>query len=149
MGFFDSWSDLLEAALPWSSVEAEAPKEDDEVKVGDFFCSSRIQLEGSSRRRERNGCVRMIGTLEPLRGWPVVKKKKKKKKRTEVAEVFTVAFHCVRNSVHRGNYANHIVRNRTLKTNHPTRTRRTVMRDPKTQRMIRRNLKKRRKKKNW
>ncbi len=37
MGFLDSWSDLLEAALPWSNVQAEAPKEDDEdVKVCAF-----------------------------------------------------------------------------------------------------------------
>jgi hypothetical protein len=34
MGFFDSLSDMLEAALPWSQAEAEAPKEDDsEEKV--------------------------------------------------------------------------------------------------------------------
>ena len=36
MGFFDNLSDMLEAALPWSSAEAEAPKED-EVKVGAAF----------------------------------------------------------------------------------------------------------------
>ncbi|XMA15659.1 hypothetical protein WAI453_008450 [Rhynchosporium graminicola] len=30
MGFFDSFSDLLEAALPWSTAEAEAPKEEEE-----------------------------------------------------------------------------------------------------------------------
>lgn len=30
MGFFDSWSDMFEAALPWSSAEAEAQKEDEE-----------------------------------------------------------------------------------------------------------------------
>jgi len=29
MGFFDSLSDMLEAALPWSQAEAEAPKDDD------------------------------------------------------------------------------------------------------------------------
>jgi hypothetical protein len=34
MGFFDSISDMLEAALPWSTAEAEAPKEE---KVRAFF----------------------------------------------------------------------------------------------------------------
>jgi hypothetical protein len=38
MGFFDSFSDLLEAALPWGNAEAEAPKEDEEVKVGASLC---------------------------------------------------------------------------------------------------------------
>jgi hypothetical protein len=37
MGFFDSWSDLVSAATPWSSVEAEAaesaPAEEVESKV--------------------------------------------------------------------------------------------------------------------
>lgn len=33
MGFFDSFSDLLEAALPWSSAEAEAQKEEEEEDV--------------------------------------------------------------------------------------------------------------------
>ena len=33
MGFFDSWSDLVAAATPWNTVEAEAPKEDEEEKV--------------------------------------------------------------------------------------------------------------------
>jgi ubiquinol-cytochrome c reductase subunit 6 len=37
MGFFDSISDILEAALPWSSAEAEAPKEEEEEKVCAFF----------------------------------------------------------------------------------------------------------------
>jgi ubiquinol-cytochrome c reductase subunit 6 len=38
MGFFDSLSDMLEAALPWSQAEAEAPKEDDsEDKVRLLF----------------------------------------------------------------------------------------------------------------
>ena len=37
MGFFDSISDMLEAALPWSTAEAEAPKEEDETKVGTVF----------------------------------------------------------------------------------------------------------------
>lgn len=44
MGFFDSISDLLDAALPWSTAEAEAPKEE-EAKVGaSFLC-----LLGSQR----------------------------------------------------------------------------------------------------
>ena len=37
MGFFDSISDMLEAALPWSTAEAEAPKEEEETKVGASF----------------------------------------------------------------------------------------------------------------
>ena len=39
MGFFDSFSDLLEAALPWSSAEAEAQKEDEEEDVKVCFFS--------------------------------------------------------------------------------------------------------------
>lgn len=43
MGFFDSFSDLLEAALPWSSAEAEAQKEDEEdVKVRLVSCFGRV-----------------------------------------------------------------------------------------------------------
>ena len=43
MGFFDSFSDMLEAALPWSSAEAEAQKEEEEEdsKVCLFFVSGR------------------------------------------------------------------------------------------------------------
>lgn len=37
MGFFDSISDMLEAALPWSTAEAEAPKEEGEEKVSACF----------------------------------------------------------------------------------------------------------------
>jgi ubiquinol-cytochrome c reductase subunit 6 len=37
MGFFDSISDMLEAALPWSSAEAEAPKEEEEKVCASFF----------------------------------------------------------------------------------------------------------------
>lgn len=39
MGFFDSFSDLLEAALPWSTAEAEAQKEEEEedAKVCLFY----------------------------------------------------------------------------------------------------------------
>lgn len=37
MGFFDSWSDLISAATPWSEVEAEAPAaapaKEEEVEV--------------------------------------------------------------------------------------------------------------------
>jgi ubiquinol-cytochrome c reductase subunit 6 len=41
MGFFDSISDMLEAALPWSTAEAEAPKEEEEeTKVGASFLAS-------------------------------------------------------------------------------------------------------------
>ena len=32
MGFFDSISDMWEAAVPWSVAEAEAPKEETEEK---------------------------------------------------------------------------------------------------------------------
>ncbi|KAK2627321.1 hypothetical protein QTJ16_003287 [Diplocarpon rosae] len=32
MGFFDSFSDLLESALPWSSAEAEAPVKEEDVQ---------------------------------------------------------------------------------------------------------------------
>ncbi|KAG4443804.1 hypothetical protein IFR05_000704 [Cadophora sp. M221] len=35
MGFFDSFSDLLEAALPWSMAEAEAQKEEEEEDAKD------------------------------------------------------------------------------------------------------------------
>ncbi|KAH9216400.1 ubiquinol-cytochrome C reductase hinge protein-domain-containing protein [Leptodontidium sp. 2 PMI_412] len=35
MGFFDSFSDLLEAALPWSTAEAEAQKEEEEEDAKD------------------------------------------------------------------------------------------------------------------
>ncbi len=43
MGFFDSFSDLLEAALPWSSAEAEAQKEeeDEDVTVCLLSCCAR------------------------------------------------------------------------------------------------------------
>jgi len=50
MGFFDSFSDLLEAALPWSNAEAEAPKEDEEVK--DEEESSDKSDEGSEDAKE-------------------------------------------------------------------------------------------------
>jgi ubiquinol-cytochrome c reductase subunit 6 len=30
MGFFDSWSELVAAATPWSTVEAEAPEKPEE-----------------------------------------------------------------------------------------------------------------------
>jgi hypothetical protein len=47
MGFFDSLSDMLEAALPWSQAEAEAPKEDDsEEKVSSLFSLMRDILDG-------------------------------------------------------------------------------------------------------
>jgi len=36
MGFFD----MLEAALPWSTAEAEAPKEEEEKVCGPFLCFS-------------------------------------------------------------------------------------------------------------
>lgn len=36
MGFFD----MLEAALPWSTAEAEAPKEEEEKVCGSFLCFS-------------------------------------------------------------------------------------------------------------
>jgi cell division protein YceG involved in septum cleavage len=39
MGFFDSWSDIVAAATPWSMVEAEAPKEEEEEKVCAIFYS--------------------------------------------------------------------------------------------------------------
>lgn len=43
MGFFDSISDMLEAALPWSTSEAEAPKDEDEEKVGaSILCVLRV-----------------------------------------------------------------------------------------------------------
>jgi ubiquinol-cytochrome c reductase subunit 6 len=38
MGFFDSISDMLEAALPWSTAEADAPAaKEEETQVGAFF----------------------------------------------------------------------------------------------------------------
>jgi hypothetical protein len=47
MGFFDSLSDMLEAALPWSQAEAEAPKEDvSEEKVRLLFSLMRYILDG-------------------------------------------------------------------------------------------------------
>lgn len=46
MGFFDSFSDLLEAALPWSSAEAEAQKEDDEEDVKVCVISCFIRMVG-------------------------------------------------------------------------------------------------------
>lgn len=50
MGFFDSWSDLISAATPWSEVEAEAPaapEEEEEVKVCYvFFARVLFRAEG-------------------------------------------------------------------------------------------------------
>jgi hypothetical protein len=33
MGFFDTLSDLVGAAMPWAEVEAEAPPKEEEEKV--------------------------------------------------------------------------------------------------------------------
>lgn len=42
MGFFDSISDMLEAALPWTQAEADAPKEEEEkVSGATFFAHDR------------------------------------------------------------------------------------------------------------
>jgi len=38
MGFFESLSDLFEAATPWSAIEAEAPKEEEEKVRSASFC---------------------------------------------------------------------------------------------------------------
>ncbi|CAL3969175.1 unnamed protein product [Diplocarpon coronariae] len=48
MGLFDSFSDLLEAALPWSSAEAEAPQKDEEEDVKDDSVKSE-EAEGVSK----------------------------------------------------------------------------------------------------
>lgn len=37
MGFFDTLSDLIEAATPWSQVEAEAPAKEEETTVCIFL----------------------------------------------------------------------------------------------------------------
>ncbi|KAN0106466.1 Non-heme 11 kDa protein of cytochrome bc1 complex [Hyaloscypha variabilis] len=50
MGFFDSISDMLEAALPWSTAEAEAPKEEEETK--DEESSDKSEEEGSEEKEE-------------------------------------------------------------------------------------------------
>lgn len=48
MGFFSSLMEAAEAAVPWSTVEAEAPAEveTEGVKVGCFFCLSGGAMEG-------------------------------------------------------------------------------------------------------
>jgi hypothetical protein len=63
MGFFD----MLEAALPWSTAEAEAPKEEEEEKVcGSFLCFSGA-CSGAWRVREehlwRGIGMEMLGAL--------------------------------------------------------------------------------------
>lgn len=73
MGFFDSFSDLLEAALPWSSAEAEAPKDDDEVKVGNSLClyvmlSSGLAEVGYNGMGGRNWDVGELREGEESRG---------------------------------------------------------------------------------
>tara|TARA_R110002060_G_scaffold40054_2_gene51315 strand:- start:409 stop:663 length:255 start_codon:yes stop_codon:yes gene_type:complete len=66
MGFFDSFSDMLEAALPWSSAEAEAQKEEEEEdsKVCLFFVSGR-------HKRMETGCecVKFICMSFPWQRW--------------------------------------------------------------------------------
>ncbi|PMD46239.1 Non-heme 11 kDa protein of cytochrome bc1 complex [Hyaloscypha variabilis F] len=49
MGFFDSISDMLEAALPWSTAEAEAPKEEE---TKDEESSDKSEEEGSEEKEE-------------------------------------------------------------------------------------------------
>jgi hypothetical protein len=42
MGFFDSFSELVAAATPWSTVEAEAPEKpekDEGAEVRESLCS--------------------------------------------------------------------------------------------------------------
>ncbi|KAH6723974.1 ubiquinol-cytochrome c reductase complex subunit [Leptodontidium sp. MPI-SDFR-AT-0119] len=58
MGFFDSFSDLLEAALPWSTAEAEAQKEEEEEDAKSLAVGETEQTEvwggSGSRRREES-----------------------------------------------------------------------------------------------
>lgn len=63
MGFFDSWSDMVAAATPWSTVEAEAPakeeeKEEDKEKVC-LMCLFARYLCYSLERWVGSGLVRM------------------------------------------------------------------------------------------
>jgi hypothetical protein len=47
MGFFDSFSELVAAAMPWETVEAEAPEEKeekDEVWFFLYFCRLDIEM---------------------------------------------------------------------------------------------------------
>jgi len=39
MGFFDSFNELMAAATPWATVEAEAPEKPEEKDDGSEVCS--------------------------------------------------------------------------------------------------------------
>jgi len=47
MGFFDALSDLLEAATPWSTVEAEAPAEDKKDEENGEVCVFLLLTDGN------------------------------------------------------------------------------------------------------
>lgn len=58
MGFFDSWSDLVAAASPWSAVEAEAveaPEPETKVcDVGFYLCGCHAVLPSCQLRRKKS-----------------------------------------------------------------------------------------------
>lgn len=62
MGFFDSFSELVTAATPWSTVEAEAPEKpeekDDGAEVCVVFCFCGLQIWD-----RRLGSLRICGQV--------------------------------------------------------------------------------------
>ena len=56
MGIFDSWTEILEAALPWSTAEAEVPVKEKEEEGEEEVCCDLFEfmavvgrVEGGSR----------------------------------------------------------------------------------------------------
>jgi hypothetical protein len=55
MGFFDSWSDLVAAATPWSTLEAEAPATEEKEETSEVSVCFLSALGGVCRRMDLRG----------------------------------------------------------------------------------------------
>ena len=58
MGFWDAVTDLVEAATPWATVEAEAPPAEEKVRIG-FVGKSLLHTIHSGTFREDGSCKRL------------------------------------------------------------------------------------------